>query len=69
MAQLPQPLPERGANAGLANWLNGLRAYVQSLKPVNSHNTLTGHKSLGVTRQGLPGKQVEGEGETTPRWL
>lgn len=39
--------------AALYGWLNQLLAYAESLRPVQSLNTLTSHTAIGTVRQGL----------------
>lgn len=52
--------------AALYGWLNQLLAYAESLRPVQSLNTLTSHTAIGTVRQGL-GETVAGDSTLTVR--
>lgn len=67
--QLPPPLPEQGDHKALFTWLNVLRAAVQSLRPLQSHNTLTESSRIGTYRQGMP-RSTGGDPSQgiVPRW-
>ena len=66
---IPNRLPERGPFARLYAWLNQLRDYVESLRPVRSVNTLTNHTSIGVSRDGNPRGGVTQTSNDKPVWL
>ena len=56
MPHLPQPLPEKGPLRALYSWLNDLRDYVRTTKPLQSYNCLTTHTSGGVVRTPIGGR-------------
>jgi hypothetical protein len=53
---LPPQLPETGEFKKLYAWLNQLRKYAASLRPLNSYGTRTAHTAAGVTRTATPGR-------------
>lgn len=51
MPNLPDVLPESGKFSKLFRWLNQLRSYVDSLKPVQTPNMRIHHSAVGVSHE------------------
>lgn len=64
---LPPKLPVKGPFKRLYQWLNELRDYAASLRPIDSFGVTTSRSAIGTTRT-VNKKESTDAGGDVPRW-
>jgi hypothetical protein len=67
MTSPPPKLPVRGHFKSLYQWLNDLRDYTESTRPISNANAAVDHKRIGTAIRPQGGGTTTTD-DTTPRW-